>query len=271
MDEGGKKGPRPDKKTPDETWVDRLGFRDKAPQGVAVYRGLVRATPGDDTSYDLYPTLDMRTCLRIRREDVLHLEDLPPERSPFGTLGGSKLLVRAGAPIQSIRTVSSSFEAGSEDEFDLDIRLGATGSGGGGGGNQTIPDTGCGDACGTIPPFSDPDVGGCVSVPQTFCGCTQKCTIDTCGCPPTNDWPSCACPITRTCYTVCPGATCNTCQTNCGTCATQCGTCATNCGTCATHCGTCRANTCATKCGQETCGPCTHIFTRCNQHTCHNP
>jgi hypothetical protein len=251
------------KLTPDESWVKRLLGDGDAPSGVITYVGLVRETPGNDRQIDIYLTLDMRSCIQVQRADVVFLENLTPEQSPFGSLGGSRVYVKLGAQIKSVRTVTKSVEAGAADEFDLDIRLGARASVTGIGGNQTIPNTGCGADCETIPPFSDPDVGGCVSVPQTICNCSLQCTIDTCVCVPTRSGKTCGanCQITR-------ALTCNTCETNCGTCATNCGTCATNCGTCATHCGTCRVNTCNTKCGQETCVACTHIFTQCNQHGC---
>jgi hypothetical protein len=282
MDDPKKKTPPPAKLTPDEKWLERLGARaGEKPAGVTTYIGLLRQNPQDDTEYQLYQTLDMGSCLHILKADVLHIEELSVDKSPFGSLGGAKVFVRLGAKITQVRTASSTFTAGAADDFDLDIRLGATpqatGTGGGGGGGQTIPDTGCGDECTKTPPFSDPDVGPCHTVPNTFCGCTGKCTIDTCGCPPTGQ-PTCQCtPPTHTnCAQTCiltncgTCQTCQTCATNCGTCVT-CKTCATNCGTCATHCGTCAANTCATKCGQATCIACTHVRTRCPGQTCQIP
>jgi hypothetical protein len=260
MDES-KKGDRSNKPTPNEKWVERLGGQGaETPTGVRTYVGLIRQSPSDPNVYHLYLTLDMGSSLHIQKQDVVHLEDLPPDQSPFGSLGGSRVYVRVGAKIKSVRTATSTFEAGAADEFDLDIRLGPRATGGGGG-PQTIPDTGCGQQCETIPPFTDPDVGPCKTSPVTFCGCTQQCTLDTCVCPPTAGGKTCGvnCQITRafTCVTNC--GTCKTCQT-------QCGTCRTNCGTCQTQCGTC--HTCQTKCGGETCVACTHIFTQCNQHTC---
>ena len=144
---------------------------DRSPQGVTSYVGLLRQSPNDDDAYELYLGLDMRSHLRIQKADVVHWENLSPEKSPFGSLGGCRVLVRKGARITSVRTATSTFESGASDDFDLDIRLGARASAGTGGGNQTIPETGCGTDCDTIPPFSDPDAG-CKTVPATFCGCT---------------------------------------------------------------------------------------------------
>jgi len=267
MDDSKKKGAG--KSSPDESWVDKLDARGASPQGVTSYVGLLRQSPSDDDTYELYLGLDMRSHLRIQKADVVHWENLSPEKSPFGSLGGCRVLVRKGARITSVRTATSTFESGAADDFDLDIRLGARASVGTGGGNQTIPDTGCGAECETIPPFSDPDAG-CNTVPATFCGCTGQCTIDTCPCIPTQAGKTCGanCQFTKSFTCTCPTQFFGTCQTNCGTCNTNCGTCATQCGTCATHCGTCRVNTCNTKCGQETCVACTHIFTQCNQHGC---
>jgi len=268
MDDSRKKGDRSGRSGPDESWVERLrGKKGEAPAGVTVYLGLLRQKPNDDKVYELYLGLDMRACLQIQKEDVVHWEDLPADKSPFGSLGGSRVFVRDGATIKSIRTATSTFESGAGDEFDLDVRLGRSAFAGTGGGNATIPETGCGAACETIPPFTQ---AGCQQQTafQTFCG---NCTIDTCPCPPTQGGKTCGvnCQITRafTCISNCP-SNCQTCATCPTACATQCGTCATNCGTCNTQCGTCRVNTCNTKCGQETCGACTHVFTQCNQHGC---
>jgi hypothetical protein len=269
MADGKKKADRSDQTGPSEDWADRLGGRGEHDlTGVVTYTGLLRQSPSDENVYQLYLSLDMGSCLYIQKRDVVHWEDLPAEKSPFGSLGGCRVYVRDGATIKSVRTATSTFEvdASRPDEFDLDVRLGPRGRAAAGGA-QTIPETGCGAECETLPPFT---AGGCQSGAQTFCNCTLQCTIDSCPCIPTQAGKTCGanCHITRalTCVTNC--GTCATCQTNCGTCATNCGTCRTNCGTCNTNCGTCRVNTCNTKCGQETCGPCTHIFTDCNQHTC---
>ncbi len=273
MDDSDKKAPSTN--APNESWVERLGAgTSKTPPGVTSYVGLLRQSPGDPTLYELYRTLDMSSCLHIGKTDVVHIDELAADKSPFGSLGGSRVFVRRGAKIVSVKTKTSTFEAGSGD-FDLDIRLGRKVPSASSGTLEcapTIPDTGCGDACENQPPFSDPDVGPCHTL-NTMCGCTNQCTLETCGCPPTGQ-PTCQCnqPTRTNCPQTCiitNCGTCETCATNCGTCqtcATNCGTCqtcATNCGTCHTDCGTCQAHTCATKCGQETCVACTHVVTRC--------
>ena len=272
MDDGKKKGD-PEKPAPDEKWVERLrSTGGGAPTGVTTYIGLIRQNPADAGSYHLYLTLDMGSYLEVQKADVLHLENLPPDKSPFGSLGGSRVYVRLGASVRSVRTSTSTFTAGTPDEFDLDVRLGrrrrATG---GGGGPDTIPETGCGPDCETIAPFTDPDSATCNTCAFTCQGCPN--TIDTCPCITEAGGATCrplCLPLTPGCPT--NWQTCQTCQTNCATCntcqtcATNCGTCRTNCGTCQTQCGTC--HTCQTRCGQETCRACTHIFTQCNQHTC---
>ena len=192
MDESKKKTPPTN--APDEAWVERLGAKtSKTPPGVISYVGLLRQSPDDPTSYELYRTLDMASCLHIPKADVLHIEELTADKSPFGSLGGARVFVRRGAKIVSVRTAKKTFEAGTDD-FDLDVRLGRKGRFATSGTLEctpTIPDTGCGDACENQPPFSDPDVGPCHTL-QTACGCTAQCTIETCGCPPTGQ-PTCQC------------------------------------------------------------------------------
>jgi hypothetical protein len=266
MDDTKKSTDRSNRSGPDEKWAELLGGKDKeALTGVVSYVGLLRRSPSDETAYQLYLSLDMGVCLYIQKSDIVHWEDLPADKSPFGSLGGCHVYVRDGATIKSVTTSTHTFEASAagDDDFDLDIRLGGRGAFAASE-NQTIPETGCGAACETIPPFT---ARGCQNATAN---CTLNCTIDSCPCIPTQVGKTCGanCQITKafTCVTKC--GTCATCATKCGTCATNCGTCATNCGTCNTHCGTCRVNTCNTKCGQETCVACTHIFTQCNQHTC---
>jgi hypothetical protein len=216
MDDTSKKADRNKQSQAHAKWEEKLAPKPgQAPSGVRTFVGLLRRSPSDESAYELFQTLDMSSSLLIRQEDVVHLEELAPDKSPFGTLGGSKVFVRLGAEITSIRTSTSTFTAGSSspDDFDLDIRLG-----GGAGrsadistGPQTIPDTGCGNDCETIPPFTDPDTG-CAS-PQTILNCP------TLGCIPTKAGISiCYCaPFTQVCITQ------NTCQNTCQTCQTQCG------------------------------------------------
>ena len=260
------KGGRSSPSGPDESWVKRMtAGKGETPEGVKTYVGLLRQSPSDEDVYWVYPSLDMRSCLHVQKADVVHWEDLPPDKSPFGSLGGSRIYVRLGARVKAVTTTTSTLEAGAEDEFDLDVRLGARGALSLAAEQQTIPDTGCGAACEGLPNFTfSPDCGfletafPCVAT-EGLCGAT----LNTCVCPPTQGGKTCGvnCQITRalTCVTRC--GTCQTCQTRCGTCAT--------CGTCRTQCGQNTCNTCNTRCGQETCGPCnTHIFTACNHNTC---
>ncbi|MDQ3698225.1 MAG: hypothetical protein M3373_09395 [Gemmatimonadota bacterium] len=261
------KGGRGNPSGPDESWVKQLtSGTGEAPEGVTTYVGLLRQSPSDENIYWVYLSLDMRSCLHVQKADVLHWEDLPPDKSPFGSLGGCRIYVRLGAKVKAVTTSTNTLEAGAEDEFDLDVRLGARrGALAAAAEQQTIPDTGCGPACEAIPPFTfGPNCGfletafPCVAT-VGLCGVT----INTCVCPPTQGGKTCGvnCQITRalTCVTRC--GTCQTCQTQCGTCVT--------CGTCRTQCGQNTCNTCNTRCGQETCGPCnTHIFTACNHNTC---
>jgi hypothetical protein len=214
MDNPGKKGISNKQSSEHEKWQEKLAPQPgQAPTGVSIFVGLLRQSPSDANSYELFRTLDMSSCLQFLKEDVVHLEELPEDKSPFGSLGGSKVYVRVGAKITSVRTSTRTFTAGASapDEFDLDIRLGSRGASVSTGTEQTIPDTGCGDACDTIAPFTDPDTG--CAPPQTLQNCP------TIGCIPTRAGISiCFCaPFTQDCIT--PG----TCQNTCHTCQTQCG------------------------------------------------
>jgi hypothetical protein len=217
MDDTSKKTDRNKQQSPNDKWQEKLApTPGQKPTGVSTFTGLLRQSPSDADAYELFQTLDMSSSLHIRKQDVVHLEDLPADKSPFGSLGGNKVYVRLGATITSVRTSTSTFTAGSTaaDDFDLDIRLGARRSTGSPVGNQTIPDTGCGPDCDNIPPFTDPDVGGCQVLTQG-----AICQIQTEGCIPTKAGISiCFCaPFTQRCIT--PG----TCQNTCQTCQTQCG------------------------------------------------
>lgn len=205
-----------------EKWQEKLAPKPgQKPVGVRTFTGLLRQSPSDPDAYELFQTLDMSSSLQIRKEDVVHLEDIATDKSPFGTLGGNKVYVRLGATITSVRTSTSTFTAGSSapDDFDLDIRLGARRSFASPAAENTIPDTGCGNACETIPPFTDPDVGGCKVDPPTQGAICHFFTEVEAACIPTKAGISiCYCaPFTQNCIT--PG----TCQNTCNTCQTQCG------------------------------------------------
>ena len=128
MDDAGKKGERNKQLSGYEKWVEKLAPKPgQTPTGVSTFVGLLRQSPSDPDAYELFQTLDMGSSLQIRKEDVVHLEDLASDKSPFGALGGSRVYVRVGATITSLRTSTSTFTAGASapDDFDLDIRLGA--------------------------------------------------------------------------------------------------------------------------------------------------
>jgi len=199
----------------------------------------------------IYPTLDMGRYLEIAEADILGTEELSPAHSPFGALGGTRISVREAAPILASRTVSPTPEV--DDEFDLDIRLGASGwsaplyaPGYEGEERQAKPIVTNGE-CPT-------QVCHTVVTCETCATCPGKATCETC----------------ETCATCLGKATCATCET----CATKCGTCETckgeaTCATCATQCeaATCKA-TCATchTCVPEGCLP--HTGDTCCKTTC---
>ena len=86
------------------------------------YVGLLGRSPREGY-WLLYLTLDMSRHVEIREDDIVHSEQLPPERSPFGSLGGTRVFVKKGAQVTSTQTVSRSHNAG-EDDFDLDVQFG---------------------------------------------------------------------------------------------------------------------------------------------------
>jgi len=94
----------------------------ESPAGVAAFVGLMgrSSKPGH---WMLYLNLDMSTCVEINEGDILHTEQLPPDRSPFGSLGGTLAFVKKGAQVTTTQTVSKTHEAGTASEFDLDVRL----------------------------------------------------------------------------------------------------------------------------------------------------
>jgi hypothetical protein len=162
--------------------------------GLTTYTGLLGRS-SKDGYWLLYPTLDMSTCIEIQESDVIHSEPLPPEQSPFGGLGGTLVFVRKGAQVTASRTTSRTSQAGSGDEFDLDLRVGQAES------DQTdllAPTTINGTICET--PFCPSRI--CTQFQAT---CQASCqTCQTC----------------RTCRTRCNQETCfDTCAPGCtGTC-----------------------------------------------------
>jgi hypothetical protein len=210
----------------------------QAPTGLTSYVGLLSRSPTAGR-WRLYLSLDMSVYVEFREEDVVHSEQLAADKSPFGGLGGTQVFVKKGAEITSTQTVTRTVEAGgAEDEFDLDIRLGAPAAA------AALP----------IPPPTAP-IATCDTC-HTDCGTCPGDTCVTC----------------HTCNTQCGQATCHTCLTKCATCQT-CLTCQTQCGQATCHtcagqatCATCQ--TCLTKCGQHTCITCHTCGIQATCHTC---
>ncbi len=219
--------------------------------GVSTYIGL--QGPSHKAGYRvIFPTLDMGRYIEIAEEDILGTEDLSPNDSPFGALGGTRVSVREAAPIVT-RTASRIEEV--DDEFDLDIRLGTSG--------WSAP-SGAGEAM--YAPGNEGEERQAAIKTNGACP-TETCkTCVTCGGQTCETCHTCAGEHTcHTCQTACQQHTCQTCQTcageaTCQTCAGQ-ATCHT-CQTCATQ---CEQNTCVTCKGDATCQTCE---TRCNQATC---
>jgi hypothetical protein len=185
---------------------------------------------GRQGDWHLYTGLDMARRLEIAESDILGFERLSSDESPFGRLGGTRLLVRKDADIRTHRMFAREETAG--DEFDLDIRVGgllaAT--------KEDCEGTGGGTTCAA-------ECAGNTDIP-----CTDNCTI---GCPP---------PTRHTCATDCGP----TCRDTCATCNQK------TCNTCDTNCNQNTCHTCQTKCQQATCGTCNQgTCHTCNQATCH--
>ena len=211
----------------------------------------------------LYFTAELDYYAEFRGEDVLAMQDIPPERDPFVGEEGTRVTLRRDAPVD----YTHASRARPMDEFDLDVRL----AGLAGTSALAPPDTWEAECPGDTWGCPGPGGGGGTGVTI----CKGKTCVDWCD--DLTDAPTC-----QTCKTKCGTCgTCNTCQTKCGqptcvTCATLCNqqtcqTCQTKCGqaTCQTcHQATCQ--TCKTKCGQWTCeGTCNpHVFTCGNNPQC---
>jgi hypothetical protein len=217
--------------------------------GVLPLTGLVSRS-AQEGHWLIYPSLDMGRRLEIAEADILDFEPLSAEQSPFGRLGGTRVLVRKNAVIATTRVSARAGQA-AEDEFDLDIRLGA--------GKSTPKDT-CegsedGTTCGLKCETDGCDTNGCETDGCQTDGCeTVGCTAGclTAGCAPTH---------ANTCKATCAPTCLNTCAPTCkATCAN---TCAATCHTCETKCQT---PTCPPHCKPET-AACTHV-TCGNQPAC---
>ena len=201
----------------------------------------------------IFPTLDMGRYVEIAEADILATEELSPAHSPFGALGGTRVSVREAAPIMTNRAGSQILEV--DDEFDLDIRLGASG---------------------WSSPGMHEGAGEAIYAPGMEGEERQAKPIQTNGACPTQTCKTCV-TCANTCLTCKNEATCVTCQTKCdqhtcATCATckgeaTCQTCKgeATCQTCQTCQTQCAQNTCATCKGEATCVTCE---TKCQQNTC---
>lgn len=226
-------------KPPEE---DPIAARLAGSGGVICYTGLV-ARSSREGYWLINLRLDMSLSVEVRQEDIVHTEHLPPERSPFGSLGGSRVFVRKGSTVTITRTRSSTQQAGQpSDEFDLDLRFAARAQTGGGGQTPTAFINTCGAECGGFDPGTD---NTCFA-----------CTLDFFACPGTDQ--SCFFTCQATCIGTCQPCitgilacmkTHNTCnQATCHTCGLRC-----TIVTCVT-CHQCRFNpgtaTCGATCAQ---------------------
>ena len=93
----GKKGNGPEKSLQEDRSLARLvDDSTQITAGLISYTGLLRRSPKQGY-WQLYPSLDMSLCIEIREEDIVHSEQLPPDQSSFGSLGGSQVFVKKDA------------------------------------------------------------------------------------------------------------------------------------------------------------------------------
>jgi hypothetical protein len=265
-----KKGDGPRKPLQEDSIVQRLvSGAAQPPTGLTSFVGLLGRS-SKEGYWLLYLTLDMSLCVEIQADDIVHSEQLPPDKSPFGSLGGTQVFVRKGAKLTTTRTVSRTHEAGAEDDFDLDIQLGGRAQRAslaqqprtlGGTCDAECPGGGTGDAqtCLTCASCGDTCFRTCRDTCRTQCDTCPGDTCKTCNTCATQCQNTC-----HTCQTRCGQATCqatcNTCQTRCG--QATCQTCNTQCGTCNTQCDQATCDTCRTRCDTcpgDTCRACTHV------------
>jgi hypothetical protein len=210
----------------------------------------------------LYFNRTLTYYAEFRREDIVFTEAIPPEQGPMVGLKATRVGIKKDAVIEYTRTTRATVQ----DEFDLDVRLGAAAPRQAA--QPNIPDSN----------FDCPITIGIECPTQPF-GCV---TDQTCGCQTQQRTECFGFTCAGTCRTDCDQATCDTCRTKCGqntcqtcnqntcntcnTCQTQCAqaTCQT-CNTCQTQCGQATCQTCRTQCGQATCNTCR---TQCDQATC---
>lgn len=258
----------PDEKKPEKLKEDDILKKlaagpGEAPTGLTSFVGLL-GRGAQEGYWRLYLSLDMSRYIEVSGDDVVHSESLPAERSPFGSLGGTRIFVKRGAKVTTTRAVTRSGDAqAAADEFDLDIRLGQRAVGPKEICVGTEGGTTCAAECGG---GGTGDAATCLTCASCGDTCFRTCNTCRTDCGATCDTCAKTC---DTCKTQCGQATCHTCQTKCGqqtcqTCATQCGTCAT----CQTQCGQATCQTCATACNQATCNTCKTDCGTCPGDTC---
>lgn len=185
----------------------------------------------------LYFTEQLDYYAEFRTDDVVSLNPVSAEESPFPGHEGTEVILKRDATIEYTHTRTPR----PVDEFDLDVRLGSAGTAAA----LPFPTRATCDTCRT-------DCFGrtCDTCLRTCDTCQTQCNQATCAptcatCATRCNQATCA-PTCATCATQCNQATCVTCQT----CDTQCNqpTCARTCDTCGRTCVTC-----------DTCNP--HVFT----------
>jgi hypothetical protein len=121
-----KKGNAPGKPQ-EEAILSRLKGSAQTPTGVTSFVGLLGRSPKPGY-WLLYLSLDMSRTVEIAEADIIYSEQLTPEKSPFGSLGGTQVFVKQDAQVTRAQTSSQTQDASeaAADEFDLDIRLGAS-------------------------------------------------------------------------------------------------------------------------------------------------
>src|SRR5215467_12572679 len=75
------------------------------PAGITSYIGLLGSSPKEGY-WLLYLNLDMTKWVEIKESDIVHTEQLPPDRSPFGSLGGTQVWVKQDAQVTTTQTAS---------------------------------------------------------------------------------------------------------------------------------------------------------------------
>ena len=171
----------------------------------------------------LYLNTSLDYWVEFRTEDVVAVEDVGPDQTPFQGLDATRVTLVRSASVDYVHS-----RPAGDDPFAVQPRSASL---------MRLDDAETWEA-----ECPGPSWGGC---PTDFaCPTNNECPSGWTVCKPR----TCNC-TDVTCETCANGATCRgTCQDTCRTCATACGTCNTCANTCV---GTC-ANTCAATC--RTCG-----------------